>query len=199
VLVHEVMTKSPVSVRPDTSTKAALQLLDRHGITMMPVVDGDGDVLGVVSEGDLVHDSLPPDARAHLMPQADRRATHPMRVEEVMTRKPLWVHRETDLGEAAELMISRAVKSLPVVDGSHLVGMVSRRDVVHALARDDEPIRDQLADLFRSLEQDWTVEVRAGDVFVDGPVGAKESAMAEAVAATVPGVITVTVREGGGR
>ena len=54
MLVREVMTRQPITVTPDTSAKEALRLLDRHSVTSMPVVDVDGEVVGVVSEADLL-------------------------------------------------------------------------------------------------------------------------------------------------
>ena len=89
------------------------------------------------------------------------------------------------------------MKSVPVVEGSRLVGMISRRDVVHALARADTDVESQLDDLYRTLGVDWTVEVHDGAVTVEGPVGAKARALAETAAGTVPGVVSVTVVEGG--
>src|SRR4029079_2056734 len=90
-------------------------------------------------EADLVRESLPPDPRAHMIPPAeDPRPARPRTVGEAMNRHPAAVHGDTDLADAVELMTSTAVKSLPVVDGRGcVVGMVSRRDVVHLLARDD--------------------------------------------------------------
>jgi CBS domain-containing protein len=196
VLVREVMTTSPVTVTPEASTKDALRLLDRHSITSMPVVDPDGVVIGVVSEADLVRDALAPDPRAHMLPMAGERETARSRVEDVMTRHPVTVRGDLDLAEATELIISTAVKSVPVVDGSRLVGMISRRDVVHALARADTDVESQLDDLYRTLGVDWTVEVHDGAVTVEGPVGANARALAETAAGTVPGVVSVTVVEG---
>ncbi len=199
MLVREVMTTRPVTVTPEASTKDALRLLDHHSITAMPVVDPDGVVIGVVSEADLVRDALPPDPRAHLLPTTGERASSGARVEDVMTRHPVTVRGDLDLAEATELIISTAVKSVPVVEGSRLVGMISRRDVVHALARSDTDVESQLDDLYRTLGVDWTVEVHDGAVTVEGPVGAKARSLAETAAGTVPGVVSVTVVEGGPR
>lgn len=193
MLVHEVMTREPVTVSPATSTKDALILLDRHSITSMPVVDAGGAVVGVVSEADLVRDALAPDPRAHLLTVSDERHHQAQRVEDVMTRHPVTVPADLDLAEATELIISTAVKSVPVVQDARLVGMVSRRDVVHALARSDADIAAQVGELYRSLDVDWLVDVQDGDVTVDGPVGAQARALAVTAAGTVPGVMSVTV------
>jgi CBS domain-containing protein len=196
MLVREVMTRQPITVTPDTSAKEALRLLDRHSVTSMPVVNVDGEVVGVVSEADLLRDALPPDSRTHLLPVSDDRQHHAQHVEDVMTRHPITVRADLDLAQATELIISTAVKSVPVVEGPRLVGMVSRRDVVHALARSDADIAGHLDELYRSLGVDWLVEVQDGDVTVDGPVDAKDRALAETAAGTVPGVMSVTIETG---
>lgn len=193
MLVREVMTRRPITVAPDASTREALLLLDRHSITSMPVLGEDGTLVGVVSEADLVHDALPPDSRAHLLPVADGRSARARRVEDVMTRDVVTVRAELDLAEATELIISKGVKSVPVVDGSRLVGMVSRRDVVHALARSDVDIASDLEELFGTLEVHWTVDVQDGEVTVDGPVGTNARSLAETATGTVPGVRSITI------
>jgi CBS domain-containing protein len=193
MLVHEVMTRRPVTVTPDTHAKDALRLLDRHSITSMPVVDASGTLVGVVSEADLLRDALPPDSRAHMLPVPDERHHQAQRVEDVMTRHPITVRADLDLAEATELILGTTVKSVPVVEGSRLVGMVSRRDVVHALARSDGDIAAELDELYHTLGVDWLVEVQDGEVTVEGPVGSKARSLAETAAGTVPGVMSVTV------
>lgn len=193
MLVRELMHESPVVVHPGTSTKEALGLLDRHLITSMPVVDENGRIVGVVSEGDLVRDSAPPDARAHMIPVQDAgpAASHRI-VGEVMNRHPVVVHGGTDVAEAVELMTSTAVKSLPVLDERRrVVGVVSRRDVVHLLARDDDRIEQDIDELFRSTGVDWLVRVADGHAIVSGPEQPHERALAEALAVSVLGVTTV--------
>jgi osmotically-inducible protein OsmY len=71
--------------------------------------------------------------------------------------------------------------------------MVSRRDVVHALARSDADIAAELDELYHTLGVDWLVEVQDGEVTVEGPVGSKARSLAETAAGTVPGVMSVTV------
>jgi CBS domain-containing protein len=128
-----------------------------------------------------------------LLTISDERQHPARRVEDVMTHHPVTVPGDLDLAEATELIISTAVKSVPVVQDSRLVGMVSRRDVVHALARSDADIATQVGEIYRSLDVDWLVDVQDGDVSVDGPVGGKARALAVTAAGTVPGVMSVTV------
>ena len=197
MLVREVMTQWPITVHPETSMREALRRLDEHTITAMPVVQRDGRVVGVVSEADLVRDAVAADPRSHLdisrePPQASRPAT----VGDVMNHHPVTVGPHVDVAEAVELMTSTSVKSVPVVDdGLHVLGMLSRRDVVHVLARADERLAREIDDLYRAVGMDWDVDVQDGLVTVDGPVGDRARALAETLAATVPGVSGVRVTQ----
>ena len=106
----------------------------------------------------------------------------------------LTVTGDADLAEAVDLMTSTAVKSLPVIDEHHhVVGVLSRRDVVHLLARRDDAVEREMDALFQSLGVDWLAEVSEGVVTVMGPVDERERALARTAAATVPGVVSVTV------
>ena len=195
MLVREVMTPHPVTVHPGTETKTALRLLDEHAVTSMAVVEEDSRIVGVVGEADLVREALPHDPRAHMIPPAeDPRPARPHTVGEVMNRHPVAVHGDTDLSDAVELMTSTAVKSLPVVDGRRrVVGMVSRRDVVHLLARDDERIERQVDELYREAGLDWLVRVDDGTVTVAGPDDRSSRAIAISLASTVAGVTDVRI------
>ena len=194
MLVHELMTRSPVTVQPATHVKDALAMLDTHAITSMPVVDADGRIVGVVSEADLVREAVAQDPRAHMMPSGEPPLESPRTVAEVMSRHPLTVTADTDLAEAVDLLTSSAVKSVPVVDERRrTVGMLSRRDVVHALARTDDRIETELDELFRELGGTWSVTVDEGRVTVEGVADAQARALAETAAATVTGVRSVHV------
>ena len=73
MLVREVMTSKPVTVRADTSVKDALTLLNQHSITMLPVVAADDALVGVLSEADLLVGRVLPDARATMIPHTAER------------------------------------------------------------------------------------------------------------------------------
>lgn len=193
MLVHEVMSTEPVTVRADTTLKAALTALADHRLTLLPVVDGAGHVCGVVSEADLIRELVSPDPRVREIPHETTGLPTPAVVEEVMTPHAVTVLPDSDLAEAVELLTSTVVKSLPVVDRrGRLVGMVSRSDVVRVLARGDDTLGREVVELLRSLDLgDWLVEVRDGVVDVTGPEDAANRSLARAVAATVPGVVDV--------
>jgi CBS domain-containing protein len=195
MLVREVMTQWPITVHPETPTREALRRLDEHTITSMPVVGPDGRIVGVVSEADLVRDAVADDPRSHLdISHGSSGAVVHTTVAEVMNHHPMTVAPHADVAEAVDLMTSTAVKSVPVVDdGLHVLGMLSRRDVVHMLARADERLEREVDELCRAIGMDWTVEVQDGLVTVDGPVGDRARALAESLAVTVPGVSGVRV------
>jgi CBS domain-containing protein len=190
MLVREVMTHEPVTVRPITTVKQALQLLAEHRVTVLPVLSGDR-VVGVVSEADLVRDLLARDPRAHEIPPTDQ-PDRPRVVEEVMSAHVLTTRPEADLAEAVELLTSSSAKCLPVVDQhDRLCGVLSRSDVVRLLARDDERIEAEVDELLRSSGlAGWLVEVHDGEVTLEGPAGGAE--VARLLAGTVPGVLEVS-------
>jgi CBS domain-containing protein len=195
VLVRDAMTSPALTVHPDTQLKSALVMLDEHAITMLPVVTASGEIVGVLSEADVVRDTVPTDVRTHLIPAPGvdlDRAPHS--VADLMNQHPVTVVVTTDLATAAQLMTDTAVKSLPVLDEKgQVVGVLSRRDIVHILARTDKAVERDLDDLFRRVGTDWMVDVRDGTVTVSGPIQPRERALAEAAAMTVPGVRSVTV------
>ena len=195
MLVFEVMTKDPVTVRPGTSIKDALALLSDNHVTALPVATSDGKIRGVVSEADLIRELLP----AIRAPMRFRRLTiggEPTVVEDVMSPHPVTVHPETDLAEAVELLTSTTVKSVPVVDRQgYLKGVLSRSDIVRLLARADDDIQREVDELLRSTGlKDWLVDVQDGAVQLLGPEDSDDTLVARLLAATVPGVLDVSAR-----
>ncbi len=195
MLVRDLMTRRPVTVRPETTVKDALALLDRHRVTMLPVTTANGVLLGVLSESDVIRDRVGPDARAHALPPDEWRTSLALdSVTELMNHRSVTVREDTDVADAVELMTSTSVKSLPVVDDrGRVVGVLSRRDIVHQLARADVDVEREIDDLYRRLGVSWLVDVRDGRVTVTGPVDETERALAISAASTVSGVVTVHV------
>lgn len=191
MLVSGAMTPDPVTVLPARSVKETLALLARHGVTALPVVDADGRLVGVVSEADLIRESVPRDPRSHLR-AAGPDAHRPRTVAEVLTREPVTVHPHDDLADAVNLMTTRRLKSLPVVDADRrVVGVIARSDVVRLLARPDRAIAAEIRETLRSAGYGhWTVTVTDGVVVVTGPRPGEVS-LAESVAHTVAGVVEV--------
>jgi CBS domain-containing protein len=196
MLVREVMSTTPMTVSPGTPIKVALRMLMDAKVTSLPVV-GQGDrLVGIVSEADLIRDRLVADTRLHEIPREDELVDRHQVVDEVMTTHVVTVGPDTDVMDAVELLTSTAVKSVPVVgrDG-RVVGMLSRSDVVRVLAEEDVVIeRDVDAALTSVGLRDWWVEVSDGAVQLVAPSADSSCELARVIAATVPGVTSVTVR-----
>lgn len=132
--VKAFMTGSPVSIEPEASALAALDLMIEHGIRHLPVVDPSRRVCGVVSFDDL-RAALPLPLDLRVPPTADeRRIARDFAVAEVMTHAPVTIRHGAPLEEAAERMVERRIGCLPVVDeNGRLDGILSETDLLHAL------------------------------------------------------------------
>ena len=195
MLVREVMTPEPVTVRVETPVREALSLLDQHSVTSLPVVAEDSVVVGMLSEADLLVGRLLPDDRSSILPRtADASRAAADSVGAVMSRRPVTIPADTDLVDVAKVMTATGFKSLPVVDArGRLVGVVSRRDIVRTLARSDADIEHDLAALFQILGVDWVARVADGRARISGPADDKARSLAHAAASTVAGVLNVRV------
>ena len=196
MFVQEAMTREPTTVTSETTIKEAAAILSERQISSLPVLDGEGRLSGVVSEADLIREAFVSDPRSHLMPVSetdDVRATY---VSEVMTPHAVTVHEYADVAEAAELMVSSSIKSLPVVDDTrHLVGVISRSDLVRVRARGDDVIEREIdARLVAMGHPDWLVDVNDGRVEIEGPDSEIDRSIAHVVASEIPGVVAVRVR-----
>jgi CBS domain-containing protein len=209
---HQIMTRQVVTVRPEaTIVEAAGTMLQKH-ISGLPVVDAAGKLVGIVSEGDFIRRSeigtqrkrggflkflLGPGTSAAEFVQAQGR-----KVGDVMTREPLTVTEDTPLEEIVQLMERNHVKRLPVMRGAAIVGIVSRANLLQAVAdlaravpdptADDDHIRNRI---YAALEKnDWmpfglTITVRDGIVHISGVITEERARKATIVAAeNVPGV-----------
>lgn len=194
MIVRELMTPNPQTVRPDTSVKEALRVLDEHNVTALPVVNRAGRIVGVVSEADLIRDLISPDGRLSEIPAEGEIYDRPRYVDDVMSAHPVTVRPDTDLAVAVDLATTTGVKSLPVVEGLRVVGMLSRRDVVRVLARSDEQLEGEVdAMLVWAGLRDWLVDVHDGVAEITGPPDRTERVVAEVLAGSVPGVLEVRV------
>jgi CBS domain-containing protein len=191
------MSSPVVCVPPDRRLKDAADLLVTHGISAMPVVD-DGDLAGIVSEADLLPLELAPDPRAHLAALPEPPQQLRQVVAEVMTRQVVALPEDADTAEAARLMLERHIKSIPIVRGRRVVGIVARRDLLQLLARSDEDIsRDLDALLAKELGQPspYRATVQDGIVRLIGLTDPTSRRLAVLLVRGVPGVVAVQLDE----
>lgn len=213
----DVMTTNVITVGPDTSVKDLALLLSERGISGVPVVDSDNRIVGIVTEGDLLHrmetGTAHPTERRHsrwLDSVASDRAlardyikSHGGKVRDIMTRGVATVDDTTELAAVANLLETRRIKRVPVLCDGKLVGIVSRANLVRALAAtasepagegDDRSLRAKL--LAELGGQEWA-KVWAEDIVVRDKIvhlwfsedQAEEERQATRVAAeNIPGV-----------
>ncbi|WP_158801532.1 CBS domain-containing protein [Acidisoma sp. L85] len=139
----DIMTPEPLTVRADDTLYKAVQLMIGHRVSGLPVVDPDGRVIGMLTEGDLLEraeigtEIAPNWLLAFLAPGRLARnfvQSHGRRVGEVMTDHPVCITETTSLEDVVMLMQRKRIKRLPVVRDEALVGIVSRADFLRALA-----------------------------------------------------------------
>ncbi len=209
----DVMTARVISVAPEASVLECVRLMLQHRISGLPVIDAKGVLLGIVTEGDFLRRVEAGTERkrprwleffAGPSRLADEYVqSHGRKVSDVMTPEPITINEDTPVEEVVRLMEERRIKRLPVMRASKVVGIVSRANLLHALAsvgreaapaaKDDQAIRARiLADL---AKQPWAprdlidATVRNGVVDLWGVVMADHQREAAGVVAeNVPGV-----------
>lgn len=175
--VKEIMAGPLVCVGPQTPLKEVAQLLLRHRITGVPVIDETGSVLGVVSQADLVREEQAAES------ESLRSGTHRIRLRrtrdvprrtaaDVMSAPALEVEPQSSAVRAAWLMSQHDVNRLIVMERGVAVGIVTRTDLIRAFARSDEDVRREIVeDVLPSLgmsPNDIAVSVDRGEVVLSG-------------------------------
>ncbi|WP_297488884.1 CBS domain-containing protein [Acidocella sp.] len=141
----ELMNRNSLSVLPATLVTDAARIMLAHRVSGLPVLDEQGRLVGIVTEGDLIRRAeIGTDGaqagwlKSLLMPSAvaaEYVHTHARHVSGVMTHNPVFVTPETGLEEVAQLMQRKHIKRLPVMEHGKLVGIISRSDLLRVLAR----------------------------------------------------------------
>ena len=212
---HQIMTRSVISVTPETSIVDAANIMLQRHVSGLPVIDQAGKLVGIVSEGDFIRRSEIGTQRKRgrwlrFILGSGRSANdfvheHGRKVSEVMTSEPVTITEDAALAEIADIMERNHVKRLPVMNGDKVVGIVSRANLlqtVASLARqvpdptaDDDHIRNRVVDALE--KNDWcpfglNVIVRDGIVHLSGVITDENARQATIVATeNVNGVKTV--------
>ena len=118
MIARDIMTSNVYTIRPEASAQDAAQLLSQKRISGLPVVNPDGRIIGIVTEADIIS-------------KVNREG---LLVADIMSHEVIAVEEETSVSEIASLLANRRIKRVPVVEKGMLVGIVSRADIVHAVA-----------------------------------------------------------------
>lgn len=140
----DIMTKTVITGRPDTTIKKAAELMSRHRISALPVLDDKGSIIGIVSEGDLMRRvegakdntrswwlSLFSESETSARGFVQERGQH---LKDIMSTQVSTVTPDTPVGEIARLLGKKHIKRVPVVKDGKLVGVVVRANLLQALA-----------------------------------------------------------------
>jgi len=211
----DIMTRRLVTIDPDSSIAEAANRMIENRISGMPVLDAQGRLVGLISEGDLLHRSeMGTDQRQRRSwwlrlisgptgAADDYVKSHSRNVGDVMTRSVVSVSPDASLGEVVRVLERHRIKRVPVLDNGKLVGIVSRANLLQALAAsakevqevsvDDRTLRDRI--LAELSSQPWApdysdnIVVKTGIVHLWGSVSTESQHQALRVAAeSVPGV-----------
>ena len=126
MIARDIMTSNVYTIRPEASAQDAAQLLSQKRISGLPVVNPDGRIIGIVTEADIIS-------------KVNREG---LLVAEIMSHEVIAVEEETSVSEIASLLANRRIKRVPVVEKGKLVGIVSRADIVNAVAQGHVIIRE---------------------------------------------------------
>jgi CBS domain-containing protein len=213
MLTKDLMTTNMTIANPGHSIWHAAQMMLDHDVSGLPVVDDNGHLVGMLTQGDLLRrielgtGTLAGTGTAPVAPEQRLGAyvkTHSWKVEDVMTSNVITVEEETPIGGVATLMDQHGIGRLPVVRKGRLVGIISRKDVLRVIAAAKHDViapgdaamrRAILARLGENSDlqgADLTVTVSGGIVHLGGTVGsdaAREAALV--IAESVRGVAGV--------
>lgn len=173
MIASDVMTTSILSVAPSTPVREVARFLTEHKISAVPVIRDDGQAVGVISEGDLIHrvelGTADDGAKGRSWwlgllrdPGEEARQyvkTHGVVAGDVMTRGVIAVPMNASLTEVTNILDRRRIRRVFVVENGRIVGVITRSDLVRALARLDEPLSQWRDD--HEIRQEIELEIRA--------------------------------------
>ena len=200
--VKDVMTTQVVTVGTAASFKEMVVKMRESGVSALPVVDGEGRVIGVVSEADMLNKEAgldtEPGELSSLLRFTEREKAAGVTAAELMTKPPVTIGPGAPVAEAARLMRDHRVKGLPVItDTGLLIGIISRADALRVFARPDADIRrdaeeEVIAETFLADSPSVAVTVHDGIVTLTGRTDTGQLARGlVAVIRQIDGVVAV--------
>lgn len=198
---RDIMTSPVITVRVETTVQDAAALLAGRGFTALPVVHDDERLIGIVTEADLVRDRFPRDPRSLIHGEPPAAVVVAETVGEVMTSPAASMGPGADVAVLTKALLDTRQRVMPIVDGPRLVGIVTRRDLVRVVGRDDATIA---RDVRHRLEvfggpNRWEVRVHRGVVTIgDQYDDEADRHVAVVLAEAVPGVVRAQAAVAGG-
>lgn len=162
---RDIMSSPAVTVSRTASISEAATMLAGNGFSALPVVDEEGLLVGIVTEADLTVRRMPTEPKARVGPHNVLPLPRPGRsVSEVMTSQVIAIPAGTDVAELATTMLNLHLRSVPIVHDQHVVGMVTRRDLIRIMARDESSVARDVRNRLETYggRGRWTVSVTNG-------------------------------------
>jgi CBS domain-containing protein len=188
---RDAMTSPAITINQDATLREAGDVLARRGISALPVVDNDGQLVGILSQMDLIRFNTSESPRVAER-RLERSESDPMRVADIMTVEVVSVSPETDLHTVAKRLSESHVRQVPVLSDTEVVGVVSRRDLIKWMARSDAALTldvvSVLGDEARHLAN-LEVTLHQGVAHIEGDAAPDTLALAAKLARRVPGVV----------
>lgn len=119
MIASDIMTRKVYTISPEARAQEAAQLLDQMRISGLPVTDTEDKIIGIITEADII----------------SKMNREDLRVSDIMSHDVIAVSDETPVNEIATLLTERKIKRVPVVENGKVIGIISRADIVHAVAQ----------------------------------------------------------------
>ena len=201
--VQDIMTREVVTIGPEADLRDVAAVLIDNSISGLPVCGVQRELLGIVSEADILTKEGGPREESRLLRRiratsASARKARALKVKDAMTAPVVTISPYASVAEAARRMSDLGIKRLPVVKDGELVGIVSRTDLVRAFVRSDAEIAQEIKEdilrrtLWLEVPEAVQVHVERGAVRLSGQVEtATDAVLLQRLVARVPGVVAV--------
>jgi len=203
MMVRDIMTREVVTIGPEADLRDVAAVLIDNSISGLPVCGVQRELLGIVSEADILTKEGGPREESRLLRRiratsASARKARALKVKDAMTAPVVTISPYASVAEAARRMSDLGIKRLPVVKDGELVGIVSRTDLVRAFVRSDAEIAQEIKEdilrrtLWLEVPEAVQVHVERGAVRLSGQVEtATDAVLLQRLVARVPGVVAV--------